>query len=291
MESFRPSPIPKLDAPELERAIEKHLDDLPGPLRKTWQDKYEQATETELPALEKSLRTLMRERERVLFHAAPRMSEFAHSEADTEKIYATLARIGEASENPTLFAGRGKTGEVYRDTKDERLCYKTIINFASYESWNSVEKEAHFLEELENFSVEGVRTPRVYSVIDLPEVKAIVMEFLPAKNIDIIEEKKLPLPEGFDVRDFFRRIRAYIQALHERNIYHRDLHGGNILIGDDGTPYIIDFGQSAHAFTSEHAYDIHDRSGNKLAVSTSDEDWLNAVEAKLTAYARSRQIA
>lgn len=50
-------------------------------------------------------------------------------------------------------------------------------------------------------------------------------------------EEALTLPE-----DFFAKLRAVLARLHERRIVFLDLNkSGNIILGDDGKPYLIDF--------------------------------------------------
>lgn len=47
--------------------------------------------------------------------------------------------------------------------------------------------------------------------------------------------------------DFFDRLIAAVRRIHERGLIHFDLHKpGNILLGDDGRPHIIDFQLSMH---------------------------------------------
>ena len=47
--------------------------------------------------------------------------------------------------------------------------------------------------------------------------------------------------------DFFDNLLAAVQQLHARDLIHFDLHKpGNILVGDDGRPHIIDFQISTH---------------------------------------------
>ena len=78
--------------------------------------------------------------------------------------------------------------------------------------------------------------------------------------------------------------------MHEqKNIYHRDLHNGNVLVGPDSTPYIIDFGRSVRSIGSEYAYDYTDKTGQNRIVLTSDEDRLNNIRDTLQVY--THQIA
>lgn len=269
---------------DIEERVQTHIDDLPGELRTKWQKQLDDAKNNELPELEKRLTRFLRERNSALMRSSMSMSSLKKVEKEEEKIYEMLAKIGKASEDPTLFIGEGKTGEVFRDAENKDTCYKTVINFKEYEAWNSVEREGYFLGELDNLIVDGVRTPHFYTAIDLPEVKVLAMEYIDGKDIETYIEKRLPLPPGFNCDVFFKKVRAYLDAMHARNIYHRDLHGGNILIGKDGTPYIIDFGRAVTAYSPEHAYDQYDRTGTIKIKLTSDEDYLESVETKLRAY-------
>ena len=80
-------------------------------------------------------------------------------------------------------------------------------------------------------ALEGV--PRFYNVID---GLAIIVEEIPGKNIEGLE-KENPLEETF-----FYDLRQLIEKVHARGLAHCDLkRAPNILIGDNGKPYIVDW--------------------------------------------------
>jgi hypothetical protein len=63
-------------------------------------------------------------------------------------------------------------------------------------------------------------------------------EYIEGKSLDV----KPPLPP-----DFFERLAAVLQQIHGRGLVHLDLHKrGNIIAGDDGQPWIIDFQLSTY---------------------------------------------
>jgi serine/threonine protein kinase len=87
--------------------------------------------------------------------------------------------------------------------------------------------------------LEGV--PRYYRSID---GLALVLEEIPGRNIEGLEkEKRLP-------KEFFEELRRLVENIHELGLAHCDLkRAPNILLGDDGRPYIVDW--SASIFKTE----------------------------------------
>src|SRR5262249_52153222 len=67
-----------------------------------------------------------------------------------------------------------------------------------------------------------------------------VMEFVDGRPIDRFCEER-----GLDARgriQLFRQACAAVSSAHQSLVVHRDLKPGNILIGADGTPKLLDFG-------------------------------------------------
>ncbi|MDB5238583.1 MAG: hypothetical protein JWM46_853 [Candidatus Kaiserbacteria bacterium] len=265
--------------------IERRIGTLPEELRDRWEDRLSRADATELPELSRKLNKFIQERRSLNSQKAPPfMTDLKHLESDEGRIYATLARIGEAAEREDLYVGKGKAAKVFKDMKDSRVCYKSITNFEEYRLCNSIGNEAKYLEDLEDLVVDGVRTPILYTVIDLPSVKVISMEYLEAMSIEDILAQGKALPENFDFDLFAKRLRAYMTAMHARHIYHRDMHMGNILIAPDSSPYIIDFGKAAFAITEESAYEARDAAGVPMKPYARDELQLEKVLDHLKRY-------
>ena len=63
-----------------------------------------------------------------------------------------------------------------------------------------------------------------------------------------------PIGEA-ELRDLLLRLLDGLEAVHDRGILHRDLKPSNIIIRDNGTPVLIDFG-AARDFTSRHSRSI-----------------------------------
>jgi len=68
---------------------------------------------------------------------------------------------------------------------------------------------------------------------------ALVMEEIPGRSLENLE-KEMRLPESF-----FSALKDLVDGFHKRGVAHCDLkRAPNTLLGDDGLPYVIDWGAS-----------------------------------------------
>ena len=71
------------------------------------------------------------------------------------------------------------------------------------------------------------------NIIKLYGQNGLIYNYIEGKTLD----EKPSVPD-----DFFDQLRALLETIHQRNICYMDLNKrGNILVGQDGRPYIIDF--------------------------------------------------
>lgn len=94
--------------------------------------------------------------------------------------------------------------------------------------------------------------PGILKVIPVTERSRtyIATEFLAGKTLYEILAKSRPLPEC-DALRLASRLCGILEFVHNKGIVHRDIKPGNIMISDDGSPHIIDFGiASGPAWTS-----------------------------------------
>jgi len=71
----------------------------------------------------------------------------------------------------------------------------------------------------------------------------IFLEYVPGGSLASLVKKFGSLPDD-TTRHYTRQILAGLQYLHAHGVVHRDIKGDNILVGDDGTVKLADFGSS-----------------------------------------------
>ncbi|HEY0804146.1 MAG TPA: serine/threonine-protein kinase [Pseudonocardiaceae bacterium] len=86
----------------------------------------------------------------------------------------------------------------------------------------------------------------VYEVVEHDGRPCLIMEFLPSRSLSdlIAEQRVLPVEQ---VRRIGAQIAAALAAAHAAGIVHRDVKPGNVLLADDGTAKLTDFGISRAA--------------------------------------------
>lgn len=143
------------------------------------------------------------------------------------------------------FLGNGSVGEVYKVYNHSGACVKVVYDYERYQEGNDIHKEGVFLDKLSDFQVEGVRTPKLFHTVDGFNFKALVMEELDAVCFRRVLEGHDELPEAFEFDDYFSKLKKYLEALHEKGVYHQDFVLRNFMIDrKTGMPYVIDFGKS-----------------------------------------------
>lgn len=145
------------------------------------------------------------------------------------------------------------------------ICYKFAIAEKTPRGRNPVAEEAElhsrFYELAKEKSDSAIGVPVPFYSLELGTQKVIAMEKLPAKSVDDILHGKGVLPDWFDADFFCDELKAMLRHFHEHDLYHRDMHFGNLMISQkdelkegEKQGYIIDFGLSGESVIEEYAY-------------------------------------
>jgi eukaryotic-like serine/threonine-protein kinase len=87
---------------------------------------------------------------------------------------------------------------------------------------------------------------QVFDVVDEGDSPCLIMQYVPSRSLHEIVRENGPLPPE-EVARIGTQVAAALAAAHRAGIVHRDVKPGNVLIAEDGTAKITDFGIS-HAF-------------------------------------------
>jgi serine/threonine protein kinase len=83
----------------------------------------------------------------------------------------------------------------------------------------------------------------VYDVAEHEGQPCLIMEYLASRSLaTVLSTQGVPLPE--DVASIGSQIASALAAAHQAGIVHRDIKPGNVLLAEDGTAKITDFGVS-----------------------------------------------
>lgn len=195
-------------------------------------------------------------------------------------------------EDLTKSLGEGNTANVRFLGSCKEVClkiFKMTDEIGDTIFYLSPEKEKEFLQDLSDLDAK-VRVPDVYASFQATDDDGtthqfLMMENLPAVSIDDVLQDRAELPADFDVSALQDDLFEFVEKMHERQIYHRDLHEGNIMIDrQTRQPYVIDFGASIEFLGTVYPGEPGPYHITKDAVErivTSDESMVKAVMRKL----------
>jgi serine/threonine protein kinase len=84
---------------------------------------------------------------------------------------------------------------------------------------------------------------QVFDIVDDGDSPCLIMQYVPSRSLQEVVRENGPLPPD-EVARIGMQVSAALAAAHRAGIVHRDVKPGNILIADDGTAKITDFGIS-----------------------------------------------
>lgn len=141
--------------------------------------------------------------------------------------------------------GRGGMGQVLRGKSPAGVdvAIKEILPqfVADVQYHDRIEREIKTLMKFDNDNV-----VRIYDHFELNGMLYIVMELVEGKNIEEYVESRGPIPWK-DALVYMERLLDTMAYIHEKNVIHRDIKPGNIMIRPDGRVCILDFGVAKDA--------------------------------------------
>ena len=136
--------------------------------------------------------------------------------------------------------GVGGMGVVY-DAEDTRLPRRAALKFLPDElagdpdATRRLKREAEILATLNHPNI-----CIIYEIGDHEGSWFIAMERVDGTNLKLHMSRKT-LSDG-DIVDIARQVAAALQAAHEKDVVHRDIKPGNIMVGPSGQVKVLDFG-------------------------------------------------
>ncbi|MBN2884429.1 protein kinase family protein [Patescibacteria group bacterium] len=163
-----------------------------------------------------------------------------------------------------LAIGKGKTAEIKILDKENAICVKIVdINKVRREKiplTNYVDGELDFLDKLndQNFlkSIgisQKIIAPKPLFSYSENGYGFLFMERIKGASLREVFDgtNQENTPKNINWPEFLKKLKDIITKLNTANIYHRDLHPGNIMIDEQQEPIIIDFGNAYESFYSE----------------------------------------
>ena len=137
--------------------------------------------------------------------------------------------------------GSGGMADVYRAT-DSILNRTVAIKVLHPHFANEKDFVARFKREAQ--AAANLTHPNIVNIYDWGAEDStyfIVMEYLVGRSLKEIIEDQAPLDEKLIV-DIIRQVLKAVEAAHDSDLVHRDIKPHNIIISDDGTVKVMDFG-------------------------------------------------
>jgi formylglycine-generating enzyme required for sulfatase activity len=157
---------------------------------------------------------------------------------------------------------------VIKENLPAQFCFRDPGTLTVAPRHSQGDDAENFQWSLENFSKEAAMLasldhPGIVRVLHSFEAFGtayFVMPFMKGETFDeLVRKSQKPFSED-ELRGLLDRVLSALDHIHQREIYHRDIKPGNILITDEGIPVLIDFG-SARQRISERSMTVVESAG------------------------------
>ena len=147
--------------------------------------------------------------------------------------------------------GFGITYKVLHTALRAYLVIKTLNDDLRYEPdfdkyEEKFKQEARILKKLSDQKNKNI--VRVTDLFEENKIWYLVMDFVEGESLQkLVKRRKLSETEAVN---YIRQIGEALVVCHNKNLFHRDAHPGNIMIQKDGTAILIDFGLAGEIIPS-----------------------------------------
>lgn len=150
--------------------------------------------------------------------------------------------------------GEGGMGTVWRAEqlsthREVALKIMRVHTFGSSRVLERFEREVDLAARLEHPNI-----ARVYDSGLHQGLYYYVMELVEGKTLNRYVEEKALSPK--EVVRIIKMVAEAIHFAHQRRVIHRDLKPGNILVTDEGRPYVLDFGLAKPTEKEQHSHTV-----------------------------------
>lgn len=151
--------------------------------------------------------------------------------------------IGQQIQNYQITAliGEGGMGTVYRATDLAlgrlvalKMLHTPLLNQVQF--LDRFKKEARVLAQLQHPNIAGI-----YNFIEQAGCYFMIMEYVEGKSLDLLLRQHQKLSYTWVVPLFIQVLEGLGHA-HNKGVFHRDIKPSNIVLGQDGTAKLMDFG-------------------------------------------------
>ncbi|MBF0439457.1 MAG: SUMF1/EgtB/PvdO family nonheme iron enzyme [Magnetococcales bacterium] len=140
---------------------------------------------------------------------------------------------------PTAFASRRADNEVFPNSPEDKKTFEWGLD--------SFLKEAQTVARFKHSSI-----VRVISFFRNANTAYMVMEYVNGEGLDAILKRRKTLSE-VNIKRILPPLLDGLELLHKAAYIHRDIKPPNILIRNDGSPVILDFGSARQSIVGQNA--------------------------------------
>jgi len=139
--------------------------------------------------------------------------------------------------------GEGGMGIVYKaeDTKLHREVALKFLPPATLSSQN--EKDRFYREAQAAAALNHPNIAQIYAIEEIDDQMFIAMEYIKGENLhELVNSDHRSLLQLATAVDYVVQIAQGLKAAHDKNIVHRDVKSANIMVTEEGSVKIMDFG-------------------------------------------------